>query len=160
MKVDQHISELLYHHDCVIVPSFGGFLASYNHAQIHKSQHVFSPPSKKIAFNVFLKQNDGLLATHISNARKIPYNEALRELEQEVSRWLKQLETDNKLVINRLGTFYFSSEKNLQFDPVKNINYLADAFGFTSVQFLPVKREDYQQQVEKQIKKIGSFRPS
>ncbi|MGZ6416715.1 MAG: HU domain-containing protein, partial [Bacteroidia bacterium] len=25
-KVDKHISELLYEHDCVIVPDFGGFV--------------------------------------------------------------------------------------------------------------------------------------
>ncbi len=160
MKVDQHISELLFDHDCVIVPSFGGFLASYNHAQIHTSQHTFYPPSKKIAFNIFLKQNDGLLANHISGHEKITYNEALHRLDRQVNQWLKELEQGNRLMIDRIGTFYLNSEKNLQFDPVKNINYLRDAFGFSTVQYLPVQREDYQERVEKQIKRIGSSRPS
>ncbi len=160
MKVDQHISELLFDHDCVIVPSFGGFLASYHHAQIHSSQHTFYPPSKKIAFNIFLKQNDGLLANHISGHDKISYNEALQRLDHEANQWLKVLEQGNRLTIDRIGTFYLNSEKNLQFDPVKNINYLRDAFGFSTVQYLPVQRENYEQHVEKQIRKIGSSRPS
>lgn len=158
MKVDQHISELLYDHDCVIVPSFGGFLASYNHARIHQSQHTFSPPSKKIAFNIFLKQNDGLLANHLVKHEKLSYTDALNQIERHVNFWNKELTEGRKLIIDRIGVFYFDAEKNLQFDPVKNINYLRDAFGLETVQYLPVKREDYQQKVEKHVK--GILRPS
>ncbi len=160
MKVDQHISELLYDHDCVIVPSFGGFLASYAPARIHPTQHTLSPPSKKIAFNVFLKQNDGLLANHISGQEKLSYNEALVQIEQYVNRCQGELAEGRKLVVERIGTFYFDSERNLQFDPVKNINYLRDAFGLGTVQYLPVKREDQRERVEKQLKEINVLRPS
>jgi hypothetical protein len=160
VKVDLHISELLHDHDCVIVPSFGGFLASYSHARIHPAQHTFTPPSKKIAFNIFLKQNDGLLANHISGHDKISYSEALRQLEQQVNQWRKELEEGHKLVIERIGTFYLNSEKNLQFEPVKNINYLREAFGFSTIQYLPVKREDQRERVERQLKKISPQRLS
>jgi cell division protein FtsN len=160
VKVDHHISELLFDHDCVIVPAFGGFLASYNHARIHSAQHTFYPPSKRIAFNIFLKQNDGLLANRISGHDHIPYHEALRQLEQQVAYWQKELEAGNKLVIEKVGTFYLNSEKNLQFDPVKNINYLRDAFGLSTVQYLPVKRENSRERVEKEFKKIGTSRAS
>ena len=158
MKIDSHISELLYDHDCVIVPSFGGFLASYSHARIHSTQHVISPPSKKIAFNIFLKQNDGLLANQVSIREKLSYTDALNRIEQFVNQWQKELAEGKKLVIDRVGTFYFDSEKNLQFDPVKNINYLREAFGFDAVQYLPVRREDFQEKVESQVNDI--LRPS
>ena len=159
MKVDQHISELLYDHDCVIVPSFGGFLASYNHARIHPTQHTFFPPSKKIAFNSLLKQNDGLLANYLVNREKLSYTDALVQIEMIVNSWQKELTHGKKLVIERIGTFYLDSEKNLQFDPVKNINYLRDAFGLDAVQYLPVKREDTRGKIEKHVKEIVN-RPS
>jgi hypothetical protein len=160
LKIDYHISEFLYDHDCVIVPAFGGLLASYHHSQIHPSQHLFTPPSRKIAFNVFLKQNDGMLTNYISTEEKISYSEALREIEQQVNFWKNDLEQGKRLVIERIGIFYFNSEKNLQFEPVKNINYLRDAFGLSAVQYLPVDRESYHRQVEKQVKKIVSLRSS
>ena len=160
MKVDHHISELLYDHDCVIVPSFGGFLSSYGHAMIHPSQHTFSPPSKKIAFNIFLKQNDGLLANHIAGHEKVSYAEALSLVERYVNTWRSELSEGKKLVIDRIGTFYLYAEKNIQFDPVKNINYLRDAFGLGPVQSLPVMRETNQQRAEKQVREMMTLRPS
>ena len=81
MKIDRHISNLLYDHDCVIVPSFGGFLVSYQPAQLQSIQHTFYPPSKKIAFNVFLKNNDGLLANFIAHKESLTYAEALKGIE-------------------------------------------------------------------------------
>ena len=57
-KIDKHINELLYNHDCVIVPEFGGFVTNYASAKIHPVQHTFTPPSKNIVFNKNLKNND------------------------------------------------------------------------------------------------------
>ncbi|MBA3284223.1 MAG: SPOR domain-containing protein, partial [Nitrosopumilus sp.] len=59
MKIDQHISQLLYHHDCVIVPGFGGFVTNSQPARIHPVQHQFYPPSKSLGFNIHLRRNDG-----------------------------------------------------------------------------------------------------
>ncbi len=160
MKIDDHISELLFDHDCVIVPSFGGFLASYEHAKIHSSLHTFSPPSKKIAFNIFLKQNDGLLANHVAGHEKLSYADALQQVEFFVNHCQKELAGGKKITFERVGVFYFDREKNLQFESFKNINYLRDAFGFSAIQYLPVQREGYQRQVEKQIKEIISPRAS
>lgn len=140
MKVDQHISELLIDHDCVIVPSFGGFLASYQHATIHPTHHTFSPPSKIIAFNIFLTQNDGLLANHLAGQVHVPYNEALREILAFVQHCQKELNEGKKIILERIGSFYFDKEKNLQFEPFKQFNYLQEAYGCGAVQFLPVNR--------------------
>jgi len=158
VKIDQHISELLYDHDCVIVPSFGGFLASYQPAHIHPVQHLFSPPSKKIAFNVFLKQNDGLLANHLVGSERILYSEALDEVKQHVHQWQNELSEGKKLVIERIGTFYLDKENNLQFEPDKNVNYLKDAFGLNQFRSLPVNRDDERSVSVKKAKEI--LRPS
>ncbi len=66
MKIDQHISDLLYCYDCVIIPDFGGFVANYRSAEIDKKRNILYPPSKGIIFNKNLVHNDGLLANKIA----------------------------------------------------------------------------------------------
>ena len=60
-SVVHYISELLFLHDCVIVPEFGGFIGNRKSAQLNKTTNSLTPPSKQILFNTNLKTNDGLL---------------------------------------------------------------------------------------------------
>jgi cell division septation protein DedD len=140
LKIDQHISDLLYEHDCVIVPQLGGFIASYVQVSIHPVQHSFTPPSKKIAFNELLKQNDGLLASHLANTESFTYNRALKEIEVYVERCITELEKGNKFVIEQVGTLQKNVEGTLQFEPFKNVNYLRHSFGLATIQFLPIEQ--------------------
>ena len=61
MDITAFIRELLFGHDCVIVPGFGGFIGNYTPASIDKSSGTFYPPVKQISFNRNLNHNDGLL---------------------------------------------------------------------------------------------------
>ena len=72
MKFDiiQHIKELFVHHDCIIIPGFGGFILNYRPAEISDHQNFFRPPGKDISFNKSLIHNDGLLINKISQAEK------------------------------------------------------------------------------------------
>ena len=70
-KISKHINELLFDHDCVIVPSLGGFLASNESSHVVLPNHIIFPPYRRIAFNVYLKQNDGLLANHLVKKENI-----------------------------------------------------------------------------------------
>ena len=54
MSISKHIIELLYNHDCVIVPGFGAFLTKSIRAS--HDNDVFSPPRKSITFNGMLKE--------------------------------------------------------------------------------------------------------
>ena len=60
-----YIQELLYEHNSVIIPSFGGFTAGYKPASIDHVQGVIFPPSKDLKFNRYLTINDGILVQHI-----------------------------------------------------------------------------------------------
>ncbi len=159
-KLDKHISDLLYEHECVIVPDLGGFLSSYTPSAIHAAQHLVSPPSKKIAFNVFLRQNDGLLANYIVQSESVTYPEALREIESYVALCNAALSEGKKCVIERVGVLTRDSESKIQFESFSNINYLKDSFGLSPVQFIPVQNNDFEQEVEKQLRDFISLRPS
>jgi cell division protein FtsN len=152
IKVDRHISELLFEHDCVIVPELGGFLASYVPSEVHPVQHTFSPPSKKIAFNGLLKQNDGLLASYVAQTESFTYNKAMKEIEGYVEDCHQQLSKGNKFTIELVGTLYRNSEGSLQFEPSKNVNRLKDSFGLVSIQFFPVEQLKNQKESRKGLR--------
>ena len=61
MNLINHISELLYDHNCVIIPGFGGFITNYKSADFDHQNNVVLPARKVVAFNQSLVENDGLL---------------------------------------------------------------------------------------------------
>ena len=117
--VEQHISELLFDHDCVIVPSLGGFLASNQNSMV-TSNLVLFPPFRKIAFNVYLKNNDGLLANHLVEYEHISYQQALVQIEKFVANCMTEMNSGKKVFLNTIGTLYFDKEHNIQFDAARN----------------------------------------
>lgn len=149
MEISRYISELLYEHDCVIVPGLGGFVANLSPASVNPAQHVFSPPSKEIVFNKNLKRNDGLLAHHIAVSENKTYSDAcsiIHTWAEEINEKLKQGE---RVAVDKVGVLYFDIEQNIQFEPDRTVNYLIDSFGLTPLHSLPVKRGNYQDRLEK-----------
>jgi len=151
-KVDKHISELLYDHDCVIIPNFGGFLANYSSAKIHAVQHLFSPPSKHIVFNKNLKNNDGLLANQIATVENINYTAALEQINSFVAEVNTTLKSGKKAKIDSIGTLSLDVERNIQFQPFKT-NFLTDAFGLTEFQSPAIKQDNISKKIETGLKK-------
>jgi cell division septation protein DedD len=163
MKIDKHISELLYEHNCVIVPNFGGFVSNYASAKIHPTQHIFTPPSKNIVFNKNLKTNDGLLANHIASAENNPqplkggeavntgYLDAINTINQFVSSTNTRLKKGEKVTIEEVGILHLDVERNIQFVPATT-NYLLDAFGLTQFQSPAIKRANIGKRIEKEFK--------
>lgn len=142
MKLDKHIGYLLYKHNCVIVTDFGGFVTNYKSATIHPVQHTFTAPSKQIAFNRNLTTNDGLLANYISQKLSVTYPEACRIIASFVADCNAELESGKKIVFENIGELFFDRERNLQFVPHTEVNYLLDSFGLGSFQSPAIKREE------------------
>ena len=141
MKIDNYISELLYDHDCVIVTDLGGFIANYKPASINSALHVLNPPSKKLAFNSSLKNNDGLLASHISQRAALSYLDASEVIREYVKDALKNMKMGQKLKIEKVGLLYLDNEQNIQFIPDQNANYLVSSFGLSALHSPQIKRD-------------------
>lgn len=137
MPIERDLHELLYAHDCVIVPRFGGFLTHYRSARIDERQHMVHPPAKDISFNRHLTRSDGLLADHVARAQGSGFAQANAAIEGEVEVWQHKLERDGRLELPRIGTFYRDAERNLQFDPDRRVNFLKDAYGLRPVAAVP-----------------------
>jgi len=139
IDVTAYIRELLFSHDCVIVPSFGGFIGNYKPAGIDNTSHIFTPPVKAISFNRNLNNNDGLLIGKISADRAIGYADSKRIVEQFVDDLKNKLARGERVTIERIGFFQNNSEGNAQFEPDQDSNYLLDSYGLTSFRREPVQ---------------------
>lgn len=148
MKIEKHISALLYRYQCVTVPGFGAFLTEVQPAQINADTNTFYPPKKLISFNANLKNNDGLLANHIALQEKISYEKAVAVINQEVDIWLYRLQQKETLVLKNLGSIAGNHEGSPVFTPDTPVNYLTEAFGLSAIVSPSIKREELKQQVE------------
>ena len=144
IKVDitPFIRELLFGHDCVVVPGFGGFIGNYTPANIDKSSGTFYPPVKKISFNRNLSHNDGLLVGRVSGSKGVTYDEAKSLVEEFVVDLRKKLGRGEKVEFDNIGIFVNNQEGNVQFEPDKNVNYHLDSYGLESFQCLPLEGYD------------------
>ncbi len=141
MKIEHYISQLLYRHQCVTVPNFGAFLTEIQSAHLHENSNSFYPPKKLISFNPHLKNNDGLLANHISVSEKTTYESAVSAIESQVIIWKSILEVSEKFTLINVGELSLNAEKNIVFTPSVNTNYLMESFGLNSFISPSIKRE-------------------
>lgn len=140
MSLARELHLLLFEHDCVIVPGWGGFLAQYRPARLDKVRQLIHPPSKEVGFNRHLLRNDGLLSDHIAERNGIGFAAANALIEREVAEWRARLEANGRLELPRIGIFYRDQQRNLQFDPDDRANFLKEAFGLAPVVATPVVR--------------------
>lgn len=127
--ITRYIADLLYHHECVIVPGLGGFIKAYRPAQILHTTHEFRPPSGTIAFNTGLSGNDGQLANYIASVENISYREALHKIKLWVEKSLASVKKGNKVILEGIGDLFENTSGKLEFRPSLQINFNADSFG-------------------------------
>jgi hypothetical protein len=154
-RTTHYISELLFTHDCVIVPSFGGFVCTYAPAKVHPAQHIFTPPSKQVFFNKHLQNNDGLLVNAIASAVPCSFEEALKDVNAFVAAIQQEIKQGRKVDLPHLGTLVVDPEGNVSFESAPDVNFLVESFGFSSFQSMPILREGA---VEKAIVKEAVIR--
>ena len=170
MRIDFYIEQLLYDHNCVVVPGFGAFLSHAKPAQFDSASHTLAPPFKTISFNSQLSKNDGILVSHIARDKKLGYEQLLEEVEQVAETWKRKLEQGESIELFNIGKLSSNRERSIQFQPENKINYLTTSFGLSSLKATPIEREVLKEEVEELEEKIpfiitpekraeSSFRP-
>ena len=150
MSIFKDVAELLHSNDCVIVPNFGAFVLKTKSAYIQKNE--FFPPSKYVSFNAMLKDNDGLLAKHISIEKKISYKKSLILISEEVISFKESLNKDLIIDTECLGIFELKEKETLIFNPNFSINFDNKMFGLK-----PFVREPILSKISKESKKNTQF---
>ncbi len=147
MKIEKHIAQLLYRYPCVTVPGFGAFLTAIQSAQIIDATHSFSPPKKVLSFNSYIKNNDGLLANHVSQSEKISYEKAVDWIQDQTSEWNNSIQNNQVVILNHIGQLSLNQEGKIIFEASHQVNYFTDAFGLNSFVSPLIKREILKQNI-------------
>lgn len=142
MNLEKYICELLYKNDCVIIPNFGGFLLHPTPSFRSKQNQAFNPPSKLLAFNEQLNQNDGVLVNHLMAALSINYETALHHIDSYEKSIKEELRKKEVYDFETIGKFYYSQKGLLQFTPNSSNNYHRDSFGLFPIHATPIIRFD------------------
>ena len=153
MDITAFIRELLFGHDCVIVPGFGGFIGNYTPARIDKKSGTFFPPVKQISFNRNLNHNDGLLVGRISGSSGINYGDARNMVEEFAGEIRRKLERGEKVVFDHIGSFINNQEGNIQFEPDHGSNYHLDSYGLESFQLMPLEGYNVRTRITRPLQK-------
>ncbi|MDA3893362.1 MAG: SPOR domain-containing protein [Salinivirgaceae bacterium] len=142
--LNKYVSGLLFIHDCVILPGFGGLVTNYHNAEHNELSSTFYPPKKDVLFNKNLTYNDGLLINYLAKNLDISYEEAEKRIKEEVQKsWLK-LDKGQQVSFDGVGSFRYDKDQNMVFTPEDSENFLTDAYGLSSFRFPPL---NYQKNV-------------
>mgnify|MGYP001491919329 FL=1 len=133
-SVEDHIKELLFRHDCVIIPNFGGLVSNPVSSKINTVSGTIFPPSKLIVFNKNLSINDGLLINHISKKEKISVDDSKNIVFDFSKKITDSLMSERSMRLNNIGLFTLGSEDNIIFHQDIANNFDLNSFGFESFQ--------------------------
>jgi hypothetical protein len=139
MELNKYISDLLRKHNCVIVPDFGGFVANYRSAVIDKVRGKIYPPSKSVLFNSHLTDNDGLLGNYVARQEQTDYPTALKQIEEGVINWRKELSSGSRIEVGEIG-FLYEEKGKIHFEQSREVNLLMQAYGLRSIDFVDFKK--------------------
>ncbi|MCJ8290374.1 MAG: SPOR domain-containing protein [Crocinitomicaceae bacterium] len=147
-QIEQAIGDLLLRHNCVIVPTFGGFVAEQLSAKIDYNKGVMIPPRKALLFNKQLISNDGLLINELASRKEVSFDEASNDLSAIVSEWNHRLKKGERIELDRVGILFMDAESNLCFEQDRFFNLLLASFGLDQVHFIAQKEvEEIQAEV-------------
>ena len=151
---EEAIVDLLLRHNCVIVPSFGGFVAQSTNAIVDFRNGTMFPPRKSVLFNKQLINNDGLLLHYLSEKNKWQFDIAQEKVTETIQIWNENLKSGQRVIIDKIGYLYLDSERNISFEQDRFFNLLLQSYGLNKVHFLvdeDIKRIEAENQPSKTI---------
>ncbi|MBQ5751968.1 MAG: SPOR domain-containing protein [Bacteroidaceae bacterium] len=127
-KIINNITRLLAHHNCVIIPGIGAFLAHRVPARYNAADGIFMPPMRTLAFNPQVTVDDALLQSEYMNNTSLSYDEAGVEMTNDIDRLRSTLSSNGVVRFGELGTFSMDIEGSITFEP--NENGIDDPYSF------------------------------
>ncbi len=141
MQIDipAHIEKLLFLHDALIIPGFGGFTATRTPASTDYVGGTVNPPAKTLAFSENLTIDDGLLSADIADAHGLSTQDAQNAVEEFVEKMRDLLDHREIVTLPGVGRLYKNYVQKIQFLPDAT-NFNAASYGLPPLQFSPIAR--------------------
>jgi cell division septation protein DedD len=133
IAVETVIRKLIGEYEFVIIPGFGALLSHQVPAIYDNNSGFFSPPVKRLAFNEYLKLDDGLLANYISRHEQITHSDAVDYVKGYTDRLRSGLEFNGRALIAGIGEFNKNVEGKLVFEPKTEKYFKDEWYGFQKV---------------------------
>lgn len=151
--ISLHISHLLIHHDCVVLPGFGALLANNKPAGVDTRRDYFIPPRRELSFNRSIQDNDGLLASRISRSEQISYAEANQRIRQFILKLEYTLAEGRTFELPGIGSFSRDLSRNILFTPQPNTQIFPEAYGLQAFHFSKIKKKSIRPEISPALKK-------
>ena len=148
MQLIELIPDLLYRHNCVIIPDFGGFVANFKPSDFKEDRLLSSPAIKRVAFNQNLTENDGLLIQNLAKRRGISYSEAEREVEVFVRFVKDRIANYKNYEFKNIGSLYLNKENKYVFVAYEGLNFYPKSYGLEDVKVRRLQRDIDQQRIK------------
>ncbi len=132
IAVIDYIQKLLYDHEFVVVPNFGGFISRSKHAFYDQANRHYLPMTKQVAFNESLKLDDGLLTQYIALNEQITTEEAQKRIKSFVDDIRAGLNVGS-YQLGSVGFFSLNLEQKLVFEPTDSENFWKESYGFKPI---------------------------
>lgn len=141
MQIDipSHIEKLLFLHDALVIPGFGGFTATRTPASTDYVGGTVNPPAKTLAFSENLTVDDGLLTADIADAHGLSTEDARKAVEEFVEKMRDLLDQREIVTLPGVGRLYKNYVQKIQFLPDAT-NFNAASYGLPPLQFSPIAR--------------------
>jgi nucleoid DNA-binding protein len=139
-SINQSIAHLLHTGDCVVLPSFGGFVARRKPAHYDAETHKIYPPSKQVLFNKHLQDDDGLLTHFVAYQNQIDYSEARELITRYIAELKSKLFAREAVIVSGVGTLLLDSSFTIRFVQNTKSNFLPSSFGLQPIDVLEIQR--------------------
>jgi hypothetical protein len=127
------LEHLLYEHECVIIPQFGGFVVNAQGFSFNQKEGKIYPKKKCVAFNEKLKTDDRFLSTEWAKKQAITLQESSAEITFFSKELKSQLLINGEVIFGSLGVFTLNQEKRISFSPNPDFNADLSVFGLYPV---------------------------
>lgn len=141
MQIDipAHIEKLLFLHDALIIPGFGGFTATRTPASADYVGGAVAPPAKTLSFSENLTVDDGILVGDIAQTHGIALDDARKTIADFVEKIQTLLNQREIVTLPGVGRLYRNYVQKIQFLP-DSTNFNASSYGLPPLQFSPIAR--------------------
>src|SRR5690554_2780424 len=147
--LDAILGTLLLRNNCVIIPSFGGFVANNVSAKVDVKNGLITPPTKALSFNKNLSNNDGLIVHHLAHQQKISFDEAQNIITLEVQQIKASLNQEKRVHFHNVGFLYINSAGKIAFEQDRFFNLLLSSYGLGTVHFIAEQEIEEAEQATK-----------
>lgn len=132
-RLSKFLEDVLRQHECVTLPSLGGFILEHCPATWDKVRHVASAPHVAIRFNEALNHHDGILIEEYAVREGISLRRAKLELEKDIQSLKAELLRTHRYRLEGIGILTLEPSGLMGFSPLPSPFIQQAYYGLSSV---------------------------